>query len=834
MRKLVCMMLALCLPFVGIRAQYYSINVDYKTVAAMAAAYAAGEVSEVYYQEQLKDILKNYSEAEVGAAAIFASKFLERKALTDISTWTSQTENIYYRRIYNIVTTKIMPKIWDVGCLMIEHPASALNWGSYLMKVCDETKNLCMQFESVVTNSRLGFSDVAFLKVSERASEAVDLARAGGTDWKAKIQDIAGRARGALTKDNLKADADNFKRQAMSLLSTGEENLLQRSAFNSLFQGDLSAVSGLIDSYSTIYQDFSNDAGQAVLNLVGGETGVAGLFDLDSYSMTAWISDYAAKARGSYYTQHWYIDRVDEGSEILCDYAPDESKDNVIHGGEWTRFSTNDESFWPDGSQFDRIYANSQRYAGVDIDGLMAGNNKNGNTYFVKTSLHAYKITTNGKLTEKSYAYSIRMTHSWNRTETVYDDVYDSYRMDLNWFREHMSQKLSDYQEEDPDSKYVIRQGERNFYQTTDERKIQGCETAAITVTCNDGTKLADGSTDYKCYTCESSITYHTRDCAMYTSKNEESGDIMAELDGWISELRQQLTENLDRQQSLQKQIRSILYEIMATPSGEEQNILYEQERTLEQQLKDLQREYSGIQSELDQLSAAYSEAESDFNSDDEYYRIPAIMADLKTTFELEWQDAGHWSGTQFLRTAKIPDMNGTVTFKASLSLVRKAQYILGIKIHRAIIRISWELRADWVESFVADILIFDKSMTDSEKTKRVNDRVSEIASMYPDCKVTVDYAKSEPPADDDTEDTFHLLWASDRLEVAREVDTRLTQIYADLVSLEKMMSYGRSVKSVLRNLCSSLDTDMGRRRTLIEECHDNWMQNANLNDRDE
>ena len=828
------MLLALCLPFIGIRAQYYSINVDYKTVAAMAAAYAAGEVSEVYYQEQLKDILKNYSEAEVGAAGIFASKFLERKALTDISTWTSQTENIYYRRIYNMVTTKIMPKIWDVGCLMIEHPGNALNWGSYLIKVCDETKSLCMQFESVVTNSRLSFSDVAFLKVSDEAASIFDMARAGGTDWKAKIQDIAGRARGALTKDNLKADANTFKQQAMSLLSTGEENLLQRSQFNRLFQGDISAVSGLIDSYSTIYQDFSNDAGQAVINLVGGGAGVAGLFDLDSYSMTSWISDYAAQARGSYYTQHWYIDRVDEGSEVICDYAPEESKDNIINGGEWTRFSTSDEDFWPSNTQLNRIYDNSKRHTGVDIDGLLARNGKNGDTYSISRSLHAYKITTNGKLTEKSYAYSIRMTHSWNRTETVFDDVYDSYRMDLNWFREHMSQKRSDFQEEDPDHNYVIRQGERNFYQTTDERKIQGCETAAITVTCTDGAKLADGSTDYKCYTCESSVNAHTRHCVMYTSKNEDSGDIMAELDGKISELQQQLTDNLSRQQTLQTQIRSILFEIMATPSGEEQDILNEQVRALEQQLSDLKREYDSINAELQPLLGAYGEAEADANSEDEYYRIPAIMADLKTAFELEWQEDGHWVGNSFVRTAKASGMNGTVTFKANVSLARKSQYLLGIKIHRAIIRISWELTADWVESTVADVLIFDSSMTDDQKAKRVNDRVSEIASMYPDCKVTVDYAKSDPPADDDTEDTFHLLWASDRLEVAREVDTRLTQIYADLVSLEKMMSYGRSVKSVLRNLWNSLDTDMGHRRTLIEECHDNWMQNANLNDRDE
>ena len=42
----------------------------------------------------------------------------------------------------------------------LHSPQTAIYWGSYLMKVCDDTKSLCMQFESVVTNSTLTFSDI--------------------------------------------------------------------------------------------------------------------------------------------------------------------------------------------------------------------------------------------------------------------------------------------------------------------------------------------------------------------------------------------------------------------------------------------------------------------------------------------------------------------------------------------------------------------------------------------------------------------------------------------------------------------------------------------------
>ena len=68
------------------------------------------------------------------------------------------------------------------------------------------------------------------------------------------------------------------------------------------------------------------------------------------------------------------------------------------------------------------------------------------------------------------------------------------------------------------------------------------------------------------------------------------------------------------------------------------------------------------------------------------------------------------------------------------------------------------------------------------------------------------------------------------RLEIAREVDSRITKIYADLVSLEKMMHYKRSIIDVLKDILPSIDADQGRRRTLIEECYERWRENADPN----
>ena len=121
---------------------YYSENYDTHTVAAMVAAFGTDAVAEGYYREQVDDILKHYTAAEVAAAGIFASKFLEHKALTDLGIWNSRTENYYYRRIYRMVAEKIMPKIWVVAKQMLHSPQTAIYWGSYLLKICDDTKRL--------------------------------------------------------------------------------------------------------------------------------------------------------------------------------------------------------------------------------------------------------------------------------------------------------------------------------------------------------------------------------------------------------------------------------------------------------------------------------------------------------------------------------------------------------------------------------------------------------------------------------------------------------------------------------------------------------------------
>lgn len=67
-------------------AQYYSVNYDTRTVAEMSAAFGTEAATEAYYAQQIAKIREHYQAAEVAAAGIFSSKFLDRRALNNRGT----------------------------------------------------------------------------------------------------------------------------------------------------------------------------------------------------------------------------------------------------------------------------------------------------------------------------------------------------------------------------------------------------------------------------------------------------------------------------------------------------------------------------------------------------------------------------------------------------------------------------------------------------------------------------------------------------------------------------------------------------------------------------
>ena len=720
MKRLLSIMMLIVCVLVKADAQYYSVNYDKQTVAAMAAAYGTEAVAEAYYNVQVQNILKHYNAAEVASAGIYASKFLERKAMTELGIWNSSTENYYYRRIY------------------------------YLMKICDDTKNLCMQFESVVTNSTLTFSNIAFLQINQEIAAILKLSEIGNVDWKKMLDDLS-KMPGNFTVDNLKADIDNLYKTGANLAGAGMSNvgnaLLQSSQFNELFQGKLGAAVDIVDNYSELWKTMDKSIGNTLLGMIGGKDNVAGLFSLANYNLTSWMTDYLDETAGNYYTQRWYIARRDQGREKLCDYEPPTDNNSILKGDHWYRINTTDANFYPNSNQREAILQNSENHAGWSRAKVQEKNNlKDGFVYSISYWMNSYIISSKKKgQKQKAYAYEIQVYKSWDKVEEVYEAVFDSYSMDLNTFKAQLQARLNELNDNEEGYTYYIGSGARNYYQATDAAKLKGCESVTISVTCSDGVQLGQGTTQYKCKGCGGSLNNHSKKCAMTTSVTENDLDL---------------------------------------------SDLYKQEQEANAKVAALQSQISQLEKENKSL--------------------------VKQIANASVEDA-----------ATMPNINGIITFKATLKIARKPKYLLGIKIHRAIMQISWELTSEYTNTSVVDVITLNASKTEQEKANEVNKRISEIAQEYPSCKITTEYAKSAPVEDNTTDDTYHLLWSSDRLEIAREVDSRITKIYADLVSLEKMMHYKRNIIDVLMDIAPHINADEGRRLSLVEKCKKRWLRKA-------
>lgn len=809
---------------------WYSVNYDKKTVAAMTAAFGTETVTEMYYSEQVRKILDHYSAAEVATAGIFMSKYLDRKALTELGIWSSATENYYYRRIYSLVSAKIMPKIWTVAGMMLRSPQTALYWGSYLFKVCHEVETLCMQFESIVTNSSLSFRDVVFLQLAPQFQPLFDLADNGKVDWRSFFDDL-GSIPDNFNKENLATDIGNLYDMGVSIAGGGVENMMEAllggSSFNDIAKGNVIAIVNAVESSYGFYKALEQDLGGTLLSMVGGPENVARLFCIDSYNMTSWMTDYLRETMEQYYTQRWYIYRRDSGSEILCNYIPPTDNNSILNSGAWTRFNTTDVNFYPSSAQTEQILSNSESYAGWSRNKVKQMNaSGDGFHYSISYSRYAYILSKKNKQYAKAYAYSIRVTKNWNRTEEIYEDVFDSYSMDLGTFQRQMQARLAEFNDNEEGYVYYIGSDTKNYYQATDEGKMKGTESVIISVTCHDGFTISQGNTQYKCRSCGGSLNSHSKECAMQTTMTGNGLDL-SEFDRLETEYNGRIAEIQAQIDILNAENRSLINQI-ANATIEEAATLRQRYNANKSRIEELTSEQGEVRRKLSDLHAAREEAAGgeDVPTDD-YYRIPAIMNDCKTAFDLSWQGEGHWEGYSYVRTATSGSMDAVVTFKATLSIVRKPKYFLGIKIHRAIMQIEWTLTADYSDTQVVDVLQLDPNKSDRENAAMVNARISEIARGYPTCTINTEYIRNQPLEQDQSGDTYHLLWSSDRLEIAREVDSRLTRIYADLVCLEKMMHYKLSIIDVLKNATPYINDEQGRRRTILDESFARWMNGA-------
>ena len=440
-----------------------------------------------------------------------------------------------------------------------------------------------------------------------------------------------------------------------------------------------------------------------------------------------------------------------------------------------------------------------------------------------------------GRTTAFAYAYSIKVYKEWNSYEEVYEEVFDSQTMDLNAFRKMMEAKLLEYNSREEDNAvpktYYIGMDTKRYYQAADEKKLNGCVSVSFTLNCHDGAKLGEGSFQWK----ENGDQYHclnedSKRFAMEStlSGGPDTGGIDAEISTWaakVNDLQNQINALEARNRELLAQISKVSVE-EAAPLREQYNANMSQINSLRSQLTIALAELNRLQQGKSDMLADY------YDEEDGAYRIPALMHDLEGAYGIEWSDGGSWSGYTFTGKGYVRGMNGSITLTCDLKKVRGESWLINfwgiriLRIHRAILGVEWKLTAEYSSSDVVDIMELDPGLSDREKTDAVNRRMQEILAEYPSCSVDVDYAYSAPPGADDDQDSYHLLWVSDRLRIARQVDYRLSRIYAELLLLEKFMYSRQSLLDYLKAQVFSGHGD-GVRNKVYRKSFRRWRNNS-------
>lgn len=823
----------------------------------MGTAYGVEGAEEGNTATALDSIFQHYKSGGIAMAGIFVSKKNDRDAMRNPGLFASE-ENYYYKRIYSLVKDGIMPKFITVAAKFLKYPENVLYWGPYLLKTTSNVENLCKEFELVATNGKLSFKDIKFLVVSDELKKLFDLAQLGNVDWKALLDKLGDFGKD-LSKDELKEDMKHFGDVIASAgQQTVDANLEKASKIGNIFHSSTDSIWMMYDKFRDTYEQVKNGANVKDLLMqvivTPDAAGVARLFKIDDYNLTGYITNYLKELKGQYYTQRWYIYTEDSGTKVICTYKPDsyEDRNDSRWNMAWNHYI----------SPKDNEYCHSLTTAEKNeiknkANSLSGWNQEKVNVYNQNNPGHTCSITYTlnhedrresykhgwGSTHHKRhcfYSYSVKVVDSWYIKQEVYEETFDSQSMDKETFEAKLKARLKSYNDNlDPNDEnygmvYKLGSDAPRFYTMADEKKLEGCNTVSFVANCSGGANLGEGSFNWKenSKSQKGSLTEQSKQFAMANNPDQSS-------DGGDKELLQQKQQYTNEVNSLKKQIsandkkqQDLIDRIRAAKQANNYplaNQLQKEYDSLDATNAQLQNQLSVAQNNLNQTNQALTEYYNDMSDNlDGAYRIPSNMRELQAMYKLQWQDEGEWvNGSDeytFVRHAYCPSAKANVTYTAVLKLARKPKYFLGIRIHRPILSVDFTLSGNSSAENVVEVMKLDMNKTEKERTEEVNKRLKELMEDMPDCSISIryEYSNKVDTSDDESDNSIHLLWASDRLDIARDVEYQLTEIYSQLVFLEHVMQARQSLLDFLKHQILDVVTRSGR-GTIAEYCLQRW-----------
>ena len=829
MRRFIAIIL-LILPVTSMSAQsYHAINIDAKTVAAMTAAYAIEEETERKTASDVDSILGHYTKASLSTAGIYLSKLKDRNAMREVGVFGSD-ENYYYQRILYLVKDGIMPKLIVVAAKMVKQPDNALYWGPYLFKTTKNVEQLCKQFELVVTNGKLSFKDVTFLVINEKLQKVFDLAQLGNVNWKELLEKVG--------DFNIKAAKEDIKNDIGKLggvLATAgkgvvDSNMRDFSAIGRIFKSKPSEIYQLYQTFRSKYESIRN-AGNVkaiLMGVIGSNSAdaVSRLFQVDNYSITGYVSNYIKELQGQHYKQRWYIYSDDSGSKVLCDYKPKAEANYDDKWNGWLHFvSPRDNEYCHvlTSSEMASAKTESERLAGWNQAKVDKYNKEHPGHHATITYVlqhenrrESYKHGWGARHYKRHcfYAYSIKIVDSWSIKHEVHEENFDSESMDEETFKKRMESQLKYWNSLESDKPilqrvtYKLGNDARKYYTIADENKMKGCNSVVFLAKCDDGATLAEGSFNWKENGNQGKHLEDPKSKNFALDKTQVSTNGANELQQKKKSCQDEIKSLENQIRSMDKQMSSLISQMNQAKMAHDNNkvaALRAQYDTVSNNQTALKRQLSQVQSNLAQIDNAIAEYYKDLNEDNgSPYRINSNMRELGSLFQLSWQDAGEWVNGDgqyiFVRHAYCAQVKSQVTYTAVLKLQSKPKHFLGIRIHRAILSVDYKLSAAYSAENVIETMNLDMSLSEKERAAKVNERQKQLMGDMPDCSITVRYNYARNMPNEEGSDAIHLLWASDRLDVARDVEYQLSVIYSQLVLLEKVMNDRQTIKDFLTN----------------------------------
>lgn len=828
-----------------------SVNIDKVTAAAMSAAYETQALEEGNTASNINRILDHYHSAGLASAGIFQSMKKLRDARRNPGLFASE-ENYYYQRIFRLVKDGIMPKFITVSGKMLKQPDNAIHWGPYLLKTTTNVENLCKQFEVVVTNGRRSFKDIRFLVLNEDLQKIFDLTQLGEVDWKSLLGKLGEFGTG-ITQEEI---AEDYKNLGSIIAQAGkaayDSNLESASKIGRIFKAKPKEIANLYESFKDHYESFKDASNIKELLFAvvgeGNEDAVDKLFQTSDYNLTGYISSYIKELQGQYYTQRWYIFKHDSGTEVKCEYDPSgyEGYGDVRWKEAWhVHASGKKRESYAKIPCYKTLTPNEDNEVKDKLFQLTEWNAEKCQEYnqthpghqctILYTRKHEdRKRHYEGGLLSHSYderycfnAYKVKVTDTWDIREVIYEETFDSQTMDQTTFILKMKARLNGLIDENekfladhPTISIEMSNDSPRYYTMADEKKMEGCNSVSFIAQCDDGATLGEGSFNWKENGSQGNKLEwpKSKDFAMSNSPMADDGSKpllqkQKEFSDEVNALKSEIKGNDNKMRNLITRINQAKMNknipLVDKLQGE-YDALSDENAHLKEQL----REAEGKLSQADDALDEYYQDMSD--NLDGPYRIPSNMASLTSMYQIQWLDEGEWvqgsNAYVFVRHGYCADARTNVTYTASLKLSRKPTYALGVRIHRAVLSVDFKLTSSSSSENVIEVMKLNMNQTEKLRAEEVNMRLKQWLEDLPNCSVTVKYHYASNQNDeDDDEDGIHLLFAADRLQVARYVEQELTKIFAQLVLIEKVMTQRECILDFLRRQIFDVVSRSGR-----------------------